>query len=174
MPVIVELALKGSWPLRTDTAQLHGLTCALFEGEGADHFGHDKPFTVWPLRKAAGGSAHDWEYRAAWLPGAPPPSAALTPERLRHGHVTCSVPETRLRTVSYAQLAGGSCLREVKVAFRSPAYFSQNGGAVVLPDPRLIVGSWRRRWNAYVPAGELAIADDTLARHAPGAVSCGL
>jgi CRISPR-associated endoribonuclease Cas6 len=35
----------------------------------------------------------------------------------------------------------------------SPAYFSQNGAHVTDADPRLIAGSWRRRWNASLPPG---------------------
>jgi CRISPR-associated endoribonuclease Cas6 len=36
---------------------------------------------------------------------------------------------------------------------------------VLLPDPRLIVGSWRRRWNASLPDGDtLAISDDAWTR----------
>jgi CRISPR-associated endoribonuclease Cas6 len=42
----------------------------------------------------------------------------------------------------------------VTVTFHSPAYFSQNGSDVVLPDPRLILGSWRRQWNAWAPADD--------------------
>jgi hypothetical protein len=76
MPVLMEMALKASWPLRSDTRQLHGLACALFEGDGAEHFGPDKPFAVWPVRPAADDSAHDWDWRAAWLPGELPPDAA--------------------------------------------------------------------------------------------------
>jgi CRISPR-associated endoribonuclease Cas6 len=48
------------------------------------------------------------------------------------------------------------------VTFRSPTYFSQNGSDVVVPDPRLITGSWRRRWNASLPEGDsLAIDEQT-------------
>ena len=43
----------------------------------------------------------------------------------------------------------------------SPTYFSQNGADIVLPDPRLIAGSWRRRWNSSLPDGDpLTIGDD--------------
>ncbi len=161
MPFVIELQLRASWPVQPDTRQLHGLACALFEGAGADHLGRDKPFTVRPLRKAPGGGDRDWELRAAWLPGALPPPAALSAEHLRYGHVTCAVAEARQRHVSYAQLAAGPAVRAVRVSFTSPTYFSQNGTRVVLPDPRLIAGSWRRRWNKYLPAGDpLAIGDD--------------
>ena len=161
MPSIIELRLQASWQVRPDSRQLHGLACALFEGNGADHLGQDKPFTVWPLREAPAGAGYDWEFRAAWLSGSPPPVAVLVAECLRHGHVTCTVAEARRRTVSCAQLAAGGPVRALRVEFSSPAYFSQNGNSVVVPDPRLIAGSWRRRWNKYLPDGHaLAISDD--------------
>lgn len=49
MPVMTELRLKASWPAQPSTRQLHGLACALFEGDGAAHLGQEKPFAVWPL-----------------------------------------------------------------------------------------------------------------------------
>jgi CRISPR-associated endoribonuclease Cas6 len=153
MPIVIELRLKASWPARPNTRQVHGLACALFEGH--------EPFAVWPVVPAPEGSAHDWEWRAAWLPARLPPATALAPDQLRLGHVTCMVTEAKHRNVSHAQLAAGPRLQAVTVEFCSPTYFSQNGSDVVLPDPRLIVGSWRRRWNASVPeAGALGIDED--------------
>jgi hypothetical protein len=161
MPIVIELRLKASWQVRPDTRQLHGLACALFEGEGADHFGHEKPFAVWPVASAPAGSAHEWEWRAAWLPDQLPPANALAPDQLRLGHVTCMVTEAYHRRVTRAQLAAGTPVSGVTVTFVSPTYFSQNGTGLVLPDPRLIVGSWRRRWNAFLPEGDpLAIGED--------------
>lgn len=161
MPVVIELRLKASWPVRPGTRQLHGLACALFEGAEAEHLGPDKPFAVWPLRAAPAGSAHDWDWRAAWLPAGPPPASAIAPEQLRLGHVTCDVVEAAHRAVSHARLAAGPPHGSVTVAFASPTYFAQNGADVVIPDPRLIAGSWRRRWNASIPGvSALAIADD--------------
>ncbi|SRR5712691_7363978 len=161
MPIVIELRLKATWTVQPDTRQLHGLACALFETEEADHLGLEKPFGVWPLRAAGSGAAHDWEWRAAWLPAALPAAAALAPQELRIGHVRCTVTEARHRSVSHAHLAAGPGMRAVRVEFRSPAYFSQNGTGVVLPDPRLIAGSWRRRWNASLPDGDrLAIGDE--------------
>ena len=161
MPIVIELRLKASWQVRPDTRQLHGLACALFESEDVDHLGHDKPFAVWPLSPAPSGSAHDWEWRAAWLPGTLPPAGTLAPEELRFGHVMCLVTEAKHHSARHAQLAAGPPLQTATVEFRSPAYFSQNGTNVVLPDPRLIAGSWRRRWNASLPEGDpLAIDED--------------
>jgi CRISPR-associated endoribonuclease Cas6 len=158
---LIELRLQATWTMRPETRHLHGLACALFEGEETEHLGHEKPFAVWPLSPAPTGSAYDWDWRAAWLPGTLAPVAALAPEKLRLGHVTCLVTEAKHRSVSHAQLAAGPSLHNVTAEFRSPAYFSQNGNDVVLPDPRLIAGSWRRRWNASLPGDDsLVISDD--------------
>jgi hypothetical protein len=79
MPMVIELQLKASWPGQPGTRQVHGLACALFEGDGADHLGQDKPFAVWPLSHAPAGSRHDWQWRAAWLPARLPPATVLAP-----------------------------------------------------------------------------------------------
>lgn len=161
MPTLIEMRLKATWAVRPDTRQLHGLACALFEGEPAEHLGQEKPFTAWPLSPAPEGAGGEWTWRAAWLPDGLPPAGALTADHLRVGHVTCAVTETTQRRVTHAQLAAGTSLDGIEVTFGSPTYFSQNGTTVVLPDPRLIVGSWRRRWNASLPDGDpLAIGDD--------------
>jgi hypothetical protein len=100
----------------------------------------------------------DW--RASWLPDSVPAPGALAADTLRVGHVTCVVGESRNRRVTHAALAGGRPLTAVTVAFKSPTYFSQDGTDVVTPDPRLIAGSWCRRWNASLPEGSpLAIGD---------------
>jgi CRISPR-associated endoribonuclease Cas6 len=103
------------------------------------------------------GSPEAWEWRAAWLPDGLPPTNALTADVLQVGHVSCSVEETRQRRTSYAALASGPPLTAATITFASPTYFSQNGADTVIPDPRLIAGSWRRRWNASLPQ------DDPLA-----------
>ena len=170
MPIMIELQLKASWQVRPDTRQLHGLACALFEGQASDHHGHEKPFSVWPVVPALADSVHDWEWRAAWLLDELPPATALAPGQLRLGHVDCTVTETRHRNVSHAQLAAGARPEAVTVAFCSPTYFSQNGSSVVLPDPRLIVGSWRRRWNASLPRGDALLIDEDVWRQAHQAI----
>lgn len=161
MPTVIEMRLKATWAVRPATRQLHGLACALFEGERAGHFGQEKPFTVWPLRPVRGGTAGEWAWRAAWLPDGPPPADAGAADLLRVGHVSCVVTESVQRRVTHATLAAGPAAGSVTVAFGSPTYFSQNGTDVVLPDPRLIAGSWRRRWNASLPeADPLAIGEE--------------
>src|SRR6185437_1347262 len=114
---------------------------------------------------------HDWAWRASWLPRALPPAAALAPQELRLGHVRCTVTEARHRSLSYAQLAAGPGMRAVRVVFHSPAYFSRNGSGVVLPDPRLIAGSWRRRWNASLPEGDALVIGDDVWRDTHRALS---
>ena len=159
MPTIIEMRLKATWAVRPNTRQLHGLACALFESEATDHEGQHKPFTVWPIRPAEPSGA--WEWRAAWLPDGPPPTAVLTADALRVGHVSCAVEETRQRRTSHAALASSPPLTAATVTFASPTYFSQNGTDTVTPDPRLIAGSWCRKWNASLPAGDpLSISDD--------------
>jgi CRISPR-associated endoribonuclease Cas6 len=157
MPVIVEMRLRadraGYVPT---TVQLHGLACALFEGEySVNHDDQDKPFSVWPLIPVPDG----WLLRAAWLPGGFPQSVLAACGQVRIGPKACTVTDLALRPVPFAELAGGPPCGGVRLDFRSPAYFSRNGSRVVTPDPRLIVGSWRRRWNACADPG-LAIDDD--------------
>jgi CRISPR-associated endoribonuclease Cas6 len=157
MPTLIELRLKASWPVRHDTRQLHGLACALF----GRHSGPDNAFSVWPLSRVPGGSDDEWTLRAAWLAAGPAPAAAMA-EQLRIGHVSCAVTESTQRRVTHGQLASGPGVTGAAVTFHSPTYFSRNGTDCAVPDPRLIVGSWQRRWNASLPAegSSLAISDE--------------
>jgi len=158
MPTLIEMRLKATLTVRPDTRQLHGLACALFEEEDAEHWRQDKPFAVCPVR--LGGSKDEWEWRAAWLPDDGLPARVATAGVLRIGHVICHVTESAQRRVTHATLAAGSPLTAATITFRTPTYFSQNGADTVIPDPRLIAGSWRRRWNASLSdAGSLAISD---------------
>ena len=161
MPVLIEMRLKASWAVRPDTRQLHGLACALFEGASDGHLGQDKPFSVWPLCLAPGEAGETvGAWRSAWLPDGPAPAAVTAADVLRVGHVTCAVTEMAAPGDPCPARAG-PVADSATVSFSSPTYFSQNGGDVVLPDPRLIVGSWRRRWNSSLPdTGLLAIGED--------------
>jgi CRISPR-associated endoribonuclease Cas6 len=161
MPTLVEMRLKAAWTVRPVTRQLHGLACSLFEGDSTEHLGQEKYFAVWPLYQAPGDATDEWIWRAAWLLDDPPPTGVVTVDALRVGHVSCAVTESTQRRVTHARLAAGPALSAITVTFASPTYFSQNGSDVVLPDPRLIVGSWRRRWNSSLPGtGSLAVDDD--------------
>lgn len=157
MPVIVELRLRADRAGYTPTTiQLHGLACALFEGAySPNHGSNEKPFSVWPLAAVPEG----WVLRAAWLPSGFPQSVLAACGQLRIGPVTCTVTDLALRPASFAELAAGPPCGGVGLEFGSPVYFSQNGTRVVTPDPRLIAGSWRRRWNVSTEPG-LAVDDE--------------
>jgi CRISPR-associated endoribonuclease Cas6 len=169
MPVILELQLRASWPLQPTTRQLHGLACAVFENSDTDnHAGQEKAFSVWPLSRSdsdAVGTLDGWLLRTAWLRPALPHSVPAAYGNLRLGHVTCTVTGITHQLASHAQIAAGPPLRRAELAFYSPTYFSQNGTDVVTPDPRLIAGSWRRRWNASLPPGHDLQIDDEAWRH---------
>jgi len=164
MPTRIELRLKATWTVRPDTRQLHGLACALFEGDavaGDEHLGQEKPWSVAPLRPLPGAGPGEWAWRVAWLPDRAPPLSHLDADSIRIGHTSCVVVETSQRRVTRTVMASGPALRGVTVEFGSPTYFSRNGADTAVPDPRLIVGSWRRRWNAWLPDGDpLAIGED--------------
>jgi CRISPR-associated endoribonuclease Cas6 len=74
--------------------------------------------------------------------------------------------ESTQRRVSHAALASGPAIGEVTVAFESPAYFSRNRTDVLVPEPRLIAGSWRRRWNASLPDADALVITDEAWRDA--------
>ena len=162
MPTVIDMHVKATWDIEPKTDFLHGLACALFEGDGADHSGQDKPFTAWPLRPETGGSADEWVWRTAWLPDDSPPPGALTADQLRVGHVTCAVTESTHRRVGHARMAAGAGITSVTVTFHSPTCFSHNGSTMVTPDPRRIISSWQRNWNASLSgAGPLVVDEDT-------------
>lgn len=159
MPAVIEMRLRATWLVKATTRQLHGLACAVFEGPDSDgHTGPDKPFTVWPLR--ACDDHMEWLLRAAWLKPALPQSVAAAYGQLRIGHVTCTVTDVAYQPATHAELAAMGPSDSAAIEFHSPTYFSQNGSDLVLPDPRLIVGSWRRRWNASLPDDDGLLIDD--------------
>jgi hypothetical protein len=162
VPAVIELRLRASWPLQATTRQLHGLACAVFEGnQSADHIGQDKPFSVWPLQILGEEPGANWVLRTAWLRSGLPQAVLAAYGQLRLGHVTCTVTDVAYQPATHAELASGPGLAGAELEFHSPTYFSQNGTDVVVPDPRLILGSWWRRWNASLPAGsELAISEE--------------
>lgn len=160
MPVIVELRLRAERVTRSPyvptTVQLHGLACALFEGAfSEDHESQAKPFSIWPLTPVADG----WLLRAAWLSAGFPQQVLASCGQLRVGPVFCSVTDLALHPESFTDLADGTASDGVRLDFRSPTYFSRSGIRVVTPDPRLIVGSWRRHWNTHADPG-LRISDE--------------
>lgn len=158
MPAIIELRLVPDRQFDPTTRQLHGLACALFEGApraydathtSAGHSAQEKPFAVWPLRKVPGG----WLLRAAWLRSGFPQRVLACCGKIRLGPAACTATDVALQPVTHAQLAAVPAIDGIRLTLLSPAYFSQNGAHVTEADPRLIAGSWRRRWNASLPAG---------------------
>jgi hypothetical protein len=142
----------------------------LFEGsESAGHDRQDKPFAVWPLRPDP--QDQMWTFCAAWLPGGPPPAGVIAPEEVRLGAVGCQVAEITHRSVTRAALTAAPPTGSAQLTFCSPTYFSQNGTDVVMPDPRLIAGSWRRRWNATLAEGDLLRIDDGAWRETHRAIA---
>ncbi len=162
MPATIELKLQPQRQIHPDTRQLHGLACALFEGaDSASHTGQEKPFTVWPLRPGGPPAEQAWWLRASWLACAAPPERIETVPWVRLGTQPLRILGVERCEAGHAQLAGGPVLREVTLAFHSPVFFSRNGTDDVSPDPRLILGSYRRRWNAGLGEGHaLSIGDD--------------
>ena len=170
MPVIVELWLRPQAARSSrarvpepTTRQLHGLACVLFEGARSSdeaHAAHDKPFTIWPLRPVPDG----WLLRAAWLPPGFPQSVLAASGEARLGAISCTVTDLALRTATHDELADAEQADGARLTLLSPTYFSQNGAYVTEPDPRLLVGSWRRRWNASLPAESGMLIDEGLWR----------
>jgi len=167
MPTLIEMRLKATWTVRPDTRSLHGLACALFEGQaepgGSAHTAPDKPWSVAPLSPTETGS--QWLWRAAWLPDAAVP-APVTADVIRVGHTSCVVLESTQRRVSRATLAAGPPATEVTVEFGSPTFFSRGGADLLVPDPRLMTDSWQRKWNASLRPDDNLLIDDDAWREA--------
>jgi hypothetical protein len=156
MPAVIELRLRPTAPLPANFAptarQLHGLACALFDG--ANHRDQSKPWSVWPLRRSQDTSDNGgWLLRGAWLLDGFPQTVLASCGTVGLGPVECAVTEVAFRPISHHELADVPAADGVRLQFLSPAYFAQNGQHVTDPDVRLIAGSWRRRWNASLPAG---------------------
>jgi CRISPR-associated endoribonuclease Cas6 len=165
MPVMIELRLHPERPIDPTTRQLHGLACALFESWGPGHEEQEKPFTVQPLHPVTRDKGPgDWLLRGAWLPGGFPQGMLTSLGTIRLGPVTCTVTDVAFQPVRHEDLAAEPSADGARVTLLSPAYFSQNGAYITEPDPRLIAGSWRRRWNASLPHGHPLRVDAGLWR----------
>jgi CRISPR/Cas system endoribonuclease Cas6 (RAMP superfamily) len=162
VPIAITLQLRPSRPWRPDTHQLHGLACSLFEPSRQPHHQQDKPFAVWPVRPDPADPHVGLILRGAWLQDAPLPVAPTVGSRLRLGSVWCTITDADEHKVSYAELAASAPVRSATLAFWSPTYFSHNGVDLFTPEPRLILGSWRRRWNHAHPPGSALLVDNDL------------
>lgn len=167
MPATLTFDLRTIRAWTPSTRQLHGLACHLLEGEQADHTAQVKPFTVQPPAMA-GESRTRLRLRASWYGTAPVPEQALHSRLLRLGNTRCQVTRTGLHSESFAELAASPPVTEATLTFHSPTYFTRNGDADLTPDPALILGSYRRRWNTGVgtstgTTSPLYIAEDSWA-----------
>jgi hypothetical protein len=162
MPIAITLRLRACRPWRPDTRQLHGLACTMFEGVEGEHSAQVKRFAVWPVMADPADPASGLVLRCAWLADDPPPFDPGAMSRVRFGGVACTVEGIEEQKTSYAELAAGPPTDAATLTFRSPTYFSQNSQPEVLPDPRLILGSYRRRWNEALPPDSALQVDDEL------------
>jgi hypothetical protein len=162
MPIAVTLRLRPSRPWQPNTRQVHGLACELFEQQRPPHHQQDKPFAIWPVHPDPDDPDVGLILRGAWLGDTPPPFTLATGSRVRLGGVWCTLTDVDEYKASYAELAASAPARSATLAFWSPTYFSHNGADVLTPDPRLLVGSWRRRWNHAQPTGSALLVDDSL------------
>ncbi|MEU7942453.1 CRISPR system precrRNA processing endoribonuclease RAMP protein Cas6 [Microbispora bryophytorum] len=85
--------------------------------------------------------------RCSWLRDIPLPFAADTLARVRLGPHSFSVTAVEWTEETFASLAKGPATTRADLTFRSPVFFTANGRRTVTPDQRLILGSYRRRWN---------------------------
>ncbi|MFF4128275.1 CRISPR system precrRNA processing endoribonuclease RAMP protein Cas6 [Microbispora rosea] len=143
--------------------QAHGLACRLFEGEAADHKAQVKHFTLWPPAADPEDPA-GMLFRFAWLGDASPPLNLAELDKVRLGNVTCIVQKADLHTRSYPELAAPSSATAATLTFHSPTYFSRDGRAEILPDPRLMLAGCHRRWNASISGTSPVRIADELAR----------
>jgi CRISPR-associated endoribonuclease Cas6 len=160
MPIAITLRLRAGRSWRPDTRQLHGLACTLFEGAKGEHAAQVKRFSVWPVVADPADPAVGLVLRCGWLADDPSPFDPGAMSRVRFGAVPCMVVGVEEHKASYAELAASPPADAATLTFHSPTYFSQNGQPEVLPDPRLILGSYRRRWNDTLPAGSALRVDD--------------
>jgi CRISPR-associated endoribonuclease Cas6 len=170
MPIVITLRLRPDRPWRPDTNQLHGLACTLFEGAGGEHTAQLKRFSVWPVLADPDGPAGGLVLRCGWLGDDPPPFDPAVMPRVRFGGVACSVVGVEEQKTSHAELAASAPAGSATLTFHAPTYFSQNGRPEVLSDPRLILGSYRRRWNDTLASGSALRVDDELWRRLHRAV----
>jgi CRISPR-associated endoribonuclease Cas6 len=175
MPVTFTIRLRPFRPWRPDTRQLHGLACALFENGTADHGSQEKQFAVWPVTPDPADPYVGLLLRCSWLgEGASPLDvAAASATGIRLGGAPCALVGVEARTESYAELATSPPAETATLTFRSPTYFSRNGENLLLPDPRLMLSGYRRRWNRALPPGSALHVDDALWRRLYQAVRLG-
>lgn len=149
MPTTIRFTLRPTRDCSVDARKLHGLACSLLETDEDDHTKATKSFAVWPIV----GSGGLIDLHLGWLSDTTLPPRVESVAALRLGNTRCNVESRTALRRSFAALSAGAGRRAATVTFHSPTYFSDNGVDVVVPDPRLIVGSYQRRWNEANPPG---------------------
>ncbi|MBO3752848.1 CRISPR system precrRNA processing endoribonuclease RAMP protein Cas6 [Streptosporangiaceae bacterium NEAU-GS5] len=173
MPSQLILRLHPTYPWRPNVRQAHGLACSLFEAGLGDHAAQAKMFTLWPPAPIGAFDPDGIVFRFSWLGDGSPPLTLAGLDRVRLGNVTCVVKDADLTTESYSELTMPSTALSGTLTFHSPTYFSRDGRVEVLPDPRLMLAGYIRRWNAAVPeSSPLHVADD-MTRDLTRAVTLG-
>lgn len=167
MPATLVLHLRTIRAWSPSTRQLHGLACALFEGDDADHTAQQKPFTI---QQPTAQSPTALRLRATWYGTEAVPGTALESRLLRLGNTRCQVVRTELRTESFAALASAGATTRATFTFHSPTYFQRSGEPDLTPDPALILGSHRRSWNTGVGPDSPLWIDDTAWQDLQGAL----
>ncbi|MEV4565135.1 CRISPR system precrRNA processing endoribonuclease RAMP protein Cas6 [Nonomuraea sp. NPDC049419] len=161
MAFVLRLKCRGAGIM--DARKLHGLACSLFE-RNADHSSQVKPFAVWPLRRDSMGRDEMLILRCNWLRDSALPFDPEGLSTVRLGARTCSVVGFECHEESFDSLAEGPTVGEAVLTFLSPVFFAANGRRSVAPDPRLILGGYRRRWNEALPPGSPYWIDEELWR----------
>jgi CRISPR-associated endoribonuclease Cas6 len=134
----------------------------MFEGAEGEHASQVKRFSVWPAIAVPADPTAGLVLRCAWLGDDPPPFDPPVMSRVRFGGVPCAVVAVEEHKATYAELATSPAADTATLTFHSPTFFSQDGKDVVLPDPRLILGSYRRRWNDTLAAGSVLRVGDEV------------
>lgn len=166
MPTSFEfLVEQAPAPTKVVDRHLHGLACAVFEGDQAPvaHDDQAKPFVVQPLHVR-----HDkrvvWPVR--WLRDdlEIPHLASMVAGRPIDGRLGSTAVTLRCAGVDhvpFVELSETPNAVAARLSFLSPTWFSSRGKDLPLPDPWVMVHALARRWNSAAPE-ELHIADDAV------------
>jgi CRISPR/Cas system endoribonuclease Cas6 (RAMP superfamily) len=100
-----------------------------------------------------------------WLTAGFPRTVLAACGQIRLGTVGCAVTDLALRPARrMPDLLTRPALTQPPSPSGPPTYFSQNGAHVVVPESRLVVDSWRRRWNASLFQDEELMISEELWR----------
>jgi CRISPR-associated endoribonuclease Cas6 len=158
---VLVFRLRSEEGCAIDARKLHGLACNLFEGNGG-HRSQVKPFAVWPLSREAKDRDETMTLRCTWLRDSALPFDPAALSTVRLGARMCSVVGYECHEESFDSLAKRPAVADAVLTFLSPVFFAANGRRSILPDPRLILGGYRRRWNEALPPDSPYWIEDEL------------